>query len=84
MDAEYFLTRRLIKWSELDQTDPRPATSFYLAASSPTTKEMTDYSPRENGSRELRSIVEQRFLRMNEAHDRIRVKLLGSEAPRTS
>jgi len=39
--------------------------------------------PRSGNNRDLRLIVENQFMRMNEAHDRLRAEVLGSYSPRT-
>lgn len=78
MDAEHNLSRRLIKGTELDQTAARAGNLFSFVSSSPSAKDSINTPQRQNGSRDLRSVVQQRFLRMSEAHDRIRIKMLYS------
>ena len=73
MSAADILSRRLVRWTELDQSGPdwnsfqSPSLSTHDLPSEPT---------REAGSRELRFAVEQQFRRMNNAHDRIRTEML--------
>lgn len=75
MDAEPIVSRRLIKWTELDQTGPRAANSFSIPSPSLSTHDPIEPNP-EIAPRELRSVVEQQFRRMNQDHDRIRTEML--------
>jgi hypothetical protein len=82
MDAGHILSRRLIKATELDQTRTQAGTSFSFSSPSLTANDLPDDPHREDVSRELRSAVERRFMRMNEAHDRIRTEMLGGNSAR--
>lgn len=76
MDAETIVSRRLIKWTDLDQTGPRAANSFSFPSPSLSTHDLPTEPNREIVSRELRSEAEQQFRRMNQDHDRIRTEML--------
>ena len=75
MSAGHRASKRLIRWTQLDQTGPLAATSFAFGSPSSTSNDLPNDSS-ETASGELRSVVEQRFRGMNEAHDRIRTEML--------
>ncbi|MBC8031239.1 MAG: hypothetical protein H7Z16_14085 [Pyrinomonadaceae bacterium] len=76
MDAEGILSTRLIRWTELDQIGARPGILFSTSSESPEDERIPHDPNREKTPRNLRSVVERRFMRMNEAHDRIRTEML--------
>lgn len=77
----------LMRLTGTNQIEARPAISSPLfQPQSLTAKGMPTGSTVDHDSapaRDLRSVVERRFMRMNEAHDRIRTELLCSHAPET-
>jgi hypothetical protein len=81
MDAGHIVSTRTIKWTEPDQTAARPGIPF-SSSESLDAQGIRDDSNRKDVSRELRSGVERRFMRMNEAHDRIRTEMLGGNSAR--
>ncbi len=79
------LSTRLAMSAGTDHMAARPAISdslfqppSFTATSSPGGSTVDDNSA---PARNFRSVVERRFKRMNEAHDRIRTELLGADPP---